>query len=113
MSPPPFARLPGVAPARWAWTQLTSMRTALVLLLLLTVAAVPGSLVPQSGVSPVRVAQFRQDHPDLSRWYDRFSLFDVYSAPWFAAIYLLLLVSLAGCVVPGSRSHRGASPARP
>jgi cytochrome c biogenesis protein len=89
------------------------MRTALVLLLLLTVAAVPGSLVPQSGVSPVRVAEFRQEHPDVARWYDRFSLFDVYSAPWFAAIYLLLLVSLTGCVLPRSRSHWGASRAQP
>lgn len=107
------ARLPGVAPARWAWSQLTSMRTALLLLLLLTVAAVPGSLVPQVGVDPVRVAQFKQQHPDLGRWYDRFSLFDVYSAPWFAAIYLLLLVSLAGCVIPRSRTHWSASRARP
>lgn len=39
--------------ARWAWRQLTSMRTALVLLLLLAVAAIPGSLVPQQGVSTV------------------------------------------------------------
>lgn len=33
---------------RWAWTQLTSMRTALFLLLLLAVAAVPGSLFPSA-----------------------------------------------------------------
>ena len=31
---------------RWIWTQLTSMSTALMLLLLLAVAAVPGALVP-------------------------------------------------------------------
>lgn len=98
---------------RWAWSQLTSMRTALLLLLLLTVAAVPGSLVPQTGVDPVRVAQFKQQHPELGRWYDRLSLFDVYSAPWFAAIYLLLLVSLAGCVIPRSQLHWSAARARP
>ena len=99
--------------ARWAWRQLTSMRTALLLLLLLTIAAVPGSLVPQEGVDPVRVAEFKQQHPTLSPWYERFSLFDVFAAPWFAAIYLLLFVSLAGCVLPRSRAHWAASRARP
>ncbi len=98
---------------RWAWRQLTSMRTALLLLLLLTIAAVPGSLVPQEGVDPVRVAEFKGEHPTLSQWYERFSLFDVFAAPWFAAIYLLLFVSLAGCVVPRSRAHWAASRARP
>ena len=99
--------------ARWAWRQLTSMRTALVLLFLLTLAAVPGSLVPQENVDPVRVAEFKQQHPTLSPWYERFSLFDVFSAPWFAATYLLLFVSLAGCVLPRSRAHWAASRARP
>ena len=42
---------PPLAPrelARWAWRQLTSMRTALVLLLLLALAAIPGSVIPLS-----------------------------------------------------------------
>jgi cytochrome c biogenesis protein len=102
-----------VGMARWAWRQLTSMRTALLLLLLLTVAAVPGSLVPQQGVDPVRVAEFKAQHPSLAPWYERFSLFEVFAAPWFAAIYLLLFLSLAGCVVPRSRAHWAASRARP
>ncbi len=99
--------------ARWGWRQLTSMRTALILLFLLTLGAVPGSLVPQTGVDPVRVAQFKQQHPGLTPWYDRLSLYDVYSAPWFAAIYLLLFVSLAGCVIPRARAHGRAMRARP
>jgi cytochrome c biogenesis protein len=99
--------------ARWTWRQLTSMRTALVLLFLLTLGAVPGSLVPQEGVNPLRVAQFKQQHPGLTPWYERFSLFHVYSAPWFAAIYLLLFISLAGCVLPRARAHWGAMRARP
>jgi cytochrome c biogenesis protein len=89
------------------------MRTALVLLFLLTLAALPGSLVPQRGVDPLRAAQFAEEHPDLAPWYERLSLFDVYSAPWFAAIYLLLFVSLVGCVLPRSRAHLGAVRARP
>jgi cytochrome c biogenesis protein len=111
---------PGSPPAmrpvelgRWAWRQLTSMRTALALLFLLALASVPGSLVPQSGVDPVRVAQFKAAHPGLAPWYERFSLFHVFSAPWFAAIYLLLFVSLVGCVLPRSRMHWAAMRARP
>src|SRR5205085_5757130 len=41
-----------------AWRQLTSMRTALLLLSLLALAAVPGTLLPQRGLNPVKVAQF-------------------------------------------------------
>ncbi len=113
---PPQPRPPAMEPvelARWAWRQLTSMRTALVLLFLLAVAAVPGSLVPQRSVDAARAAQFAEDHPALAPWYDRLSLFEVYSSPWFAAIYLLLFVSLVGCVLPRSRQHLAAVRARP
>ena len=99
--------------ARWAWRQLTSMRTALVLLFLLALAAVPGSLVPQRSVDAARAAQFAQQHPSLAPWYDRLSLFSVYSSPWFAATYLLLFVSLVGCVLPRSRMHLRALLSRP
>ncbi len=78
------------------------MRTAVVLLILLAVEAVPGSLLPQRGVAsdPAAVALFYRDNPDLAPWLDRLYLFDVYAAPWFAAVYLLLLVSMTGCVLP-------------
>jgi cytochrome c biogenesis protein len=99
--------------ARFLWRQLTSMRTALVLLFLLTLAALPGSFVPQRGVDPLRVQQFSEDNPALATWYERLSLFEVYSSPWFAATYLLLFVSLVGCVVPRSRAHWAAVRARP
>ena len=104
---------------RWAWRRLTSMRTAVVLLVLLAAAAIPGSLLPQRGVAsdPAAVAFFYRDHPDLAPWLDRLFLFDVYSAPWFAAIYLLLLVSMTGCVVPRCvrlwREVTAAPPAAP
>jgi len=108
--PPPLGP---VGTARWAWRQLTSMRTALILLFLLAVAAIPGSLIPQSAVDPVTVSQFRAHHPDLSRWYDRASLFEVFSSPWFSAIYLLLMISLVGCVVPRSKVYLSSIRARP
>ena len=37
---------------RWVWRQLTSMRTALILLLLLALAAIPGSVIPQRASTP-------------------------------------------------------------
>ncbi len=93
---------------RWGWRQLTSMRTALLLLLLLAVAAVPGSLFPQRTSDPNGVVQaFRQD-PARAEFLDSLSLFAVYTSPWFSAIYLLLFVSLIGCVVPRTRHHLSA-----
>jgi cytochrome c biogenesis protein len=95
---------------RWGWRQLTSMRTALILLFLLAVASVPGSLLPQQGIDPAAVQQYYAAHPALAPWLARLSLFNVFAAPWFAAIYLLLFLSLAGCVVP--RTYRLARSAR-
>lgn len=102
---------------RWGWRQLTSMRTALFLLFLLALAAVPGSLLPQRGSDPVGVSDYLLKHKTLGPFFDRLSGFDVFAAPWFAAIYVLLLISLVGCVVPRSRQHvlgmRALPPAAP
>ncbi|MCZ2404441.1 cytochrome c biogenesis protein ResB [Paenarthrobacter sp. Z7-10] len=102
---------------RWVWRQLTSMRNALFLLLLLAVAAVPGSLFPQRSVNPSTVTQYLKDHPGYGPWLDRFQFFNVFSSAWFSAIYLLLFISLAGCVVPRARAHwkamRSAPPRTP
>ena len=98
---------------RWGWRQLTSMRTALVLLLLLAIAAVPGSIVPQRSADPNGVTQYFADNPDLAPILDTLSLFDVYTSPWFSAIYILLFVSLIGCVIPRTRHHWKALRARP
>jgi cytochrome c biogenesis protein len=95
------------------WRQLTSMRTALLLLTLLALAAIPGTLLPQRGLNPVRVNQYLTDHPTLGPFLDRLSLFDVFAAPWFAAIYLLLFVSLIGCLVPRIRLHARSLRRRP
>ncbi len=102
---------------RWAWRTLTSMRTALVLLFLLALASVPGSIFPQRGTNPIAVTQYIADDPSRGRFMDRLGLFDVFASPWFAAIYLLLFVSLAGCVLPRSLAHwrivRSRPPAAP
>jgi cytochrome c biogenesis protein len=86
------------------------MRTALILLFLLALGSVPGSVLPQQGIDPQAVQQYYVAHPGLAPWLARFSLFNVFGAPWFAAIYLLLFLSLAGCVVP--RTFRMAFAAR-
>jgi cytochrome c biogenesis protein len=85
---------------RWAWRQLTSMRTALVLLLLLALVAIPGSIIPQSGVDSLKTSRWQTDHPKLTPIYERLQLFSVYDSPWFAAIYILLMISLVGCIIP-------------
>ncbi len=97
---PSLPRLGVVGWIRWFWRQLTSMRVALLLLFLLSLAAVPGSLVPQEGPAPVKVTDFLAKHPTLGPVYQDLGLFHVYSSVWFSAIYILLFVSLAGCIVP-------------
>ena len=99
---------PVTAALRRGWRQLTSMRTALVLLFLLAVAAVPGSVFPQRNLGVEKVDVYRVRNPQLSVWLDRLGMFDVYSSPWFGAIYLLLFTSLVGCVLPRLREHAGA-----
>ena len=98
---------------RWIWRQLTSMRTALILLFLLALAAIPGSLIPQTRVDPSAVAAFQDRHPQLSPLFERIGMFEVYSSVWFSAIYLLLMLSLVGCFVPRLRVYFTASRARP
>ncbi|GAA0731684.1 cytochrome c biogenesis protein ResB [Dactylosporangium roseum] len=97
-----------VSVGRRAWRQLTSMRTALVLLFLLAVAAIPGSVLPQRNVSPEQVRQYLAKNQEWGPTLDRFFFFDVYGSPWFSAIYLLLFVSLVGCLVPRFRVHATA-----
>jgi cytochrome c biogenesis protein len=89
------------------------MRTALILLLLLAVAAIPGSLFPQRSQNPIQVKQFFAENPETAIWLDRLSMFNVFSSPWFSAIYLLLFISLIGCVLPRSIEHLKAIGAKP
>ncbi|MCX4568445.1 cytochrome c biogenesis protein ResB [Streptomyces viridodiastaticus] len=99
--------------ARWFWRQLTSMRVALLLLLLLSLAAIPGSLIPQTGINEAQVADFRERHDILAPVYDKLGLFHVYSSVWFSAIYILLFVSLIGCIVPRTWQFVGQLRGRP
>lgn len=99
--------------ARWAWRQLTSMRTALLLLLLLALVAIPGSVLPQVSVDARAVEAYRLQHPDLAPWLDRLGLFHTYTSVWFSAVYLLLMTSLIGCIIPRTIAYAQAFAARP
>ena len=98
---------------RFVWRQLTSMRTALILLMLMGLAAIPGSLIPQRSQNPIAVRQYFIDSPELARWIERLSGFTVYSSPWFSAIYILLFISLIGCVLPRTLEHFKSMRAKP
>ncbi|MEU0124269.1 cytochrome c biogenesis protein ResB [Streptomyces albidoflavus] len=102
---------------RWFWRQLTSMRVALILLFLLSLASIPGSLMPQRGSDPAKVDQYKAEHEVLGPIAEKLQLFNVYSSVWFSAIYILLFISLIGCIVPRSWQFvgqlRGRPPAAP
>ncbi|MDT4923330.1 MAG: cytochrome c biosis protein [Pseudonocardiales bacterium] len=102
-----------VRPLRMAWRRLTSMRTALILLFLLAVAAVPGSLLPQRPLNPGKTSSYIAAHGGWGRFLDAVGMFDVFGSAWFAAIYLLLFVSLVGCLIPRIRVHARAMARKP
>ncbi len=104
---------PVLALLRNSWRQLTSMRTALVLLFLLAIAAIPGSVLPQRGVNPEDVRDYFAEHPDLAPVLDRIGAFEAFGSVWFSAIYLLLFTSLIGCITPRLRDHVRALRSQP
>ncbi|GAB3156214.1 cytochrome c biogenesis protein ResB [Micromonospora sonneratiae] len=114
---PPRRPNPLLALLRNSWRQLTSMRTALVLLFLLAVAAIPGSVLPQRNLNIESVNAYFRENPKLAPVLDRIGAFDVFSSVWFSAIYLLLFTSLVGCILPRLRDHlraiRSTPPAAP
>jgi cytochrome c biogenesis protein len=100
-------------PVRMAWRRLTSMRTALILLFLLAVAAVPGSLLPQRPLNPTKTDAYVASHGGWGRLLNSLGMFDVFGSVWFAAIYLLLFISLIGCLIPRIRVHARAVARKP
>uniref|UniRef100_A0AAU2JNT0 Cytochrome c biogenesis protein ResB n=1 Tax=Streptomyces sp. NBC_00049 TaxID=2903617 RepID=A0AAU2JNT0_9ACTN len=102
---------------RWFWRQLTSMRVALILLFMLSLGAIPGSLIPQTDVDAMKVEQWKDTHAFWVPAAEKLQLFDVYTSFWFSAIYILLFVSLIGCILPRTWQFvgqlRGRPPAAP
>src|SRR5438445_13743701 len=102
-----------IRPIRTMWRRLSSMRTALILLFLLAVAAVPGSLLPQRPLNADKTASYIKSNGTWGRFLDRIGAFDVFGSVWFAAIYLLLFISLVGCLIPRIRVHGRAVARKP
>jgi cytochrome c biogenesis protein len=99
--------------ARNTWRTLTSMGTALVLLFLLALGAIPGALLPQRSLNEFKVEQYIVEHPTIGPWLDRLQAFQVFSSFWFTAIYVLLFISLVGCLTPRLIEHARRSAPQP
>nr|WP_272885065.1 cytochrome c biogenesis protein ResB [Corynebacterium phoceense] len=89
------------------------MRTALALLFLLAAAAIPGSLLPQRSLNETNVNEYIASNGKVAEIYDKLQLFDVFESVWFQAIYLLLAISLIGCIIPRSWDHYKAWRSKP
>src|SRR5215210_6285560 len=98
---------------RNTWRTLTSMGTALVLLFLLALGAIPGALLPQRSLNEFKVEQYIAEHPTIGPWLDRLQAFQVFSSFWFTAIYALLFISLVGCLTPRLVEHARSMRATP
>jgi len=104
---------PVVAFLRNTWRGLTSMRTALILLFLLALASLPVALLPQWSLNQSKTAGYIRAHPGWAPWLNRLGFFEVFASPWYSAIYLLLFISLIGCLgasTSSNSSERGRWP---
>ncbi|WP_062462771.1 cytochrome c biogenesis protein ResB [Demequina soli] len=90
---------------RWIWRQVTSMRVALILLLLLALASIPGSVLPQWPQNAANTREFMSRHEFWGPLLDRLGFLDVFGSAWFTAIYVLLFASLVGCIAPRAVHH--------
>jgi cytochrome c biogenesis protein len=101
--PGPISRV--LALFRNTWRTLTSMGTALVLLFLLALGAIPGALLPQRSLNAGKVDEYLAQHPTIGPWLDKLQAFSVFSSFWFTSIYVLLFISLVGCLTPRMIEH--------
>ncbi len=62
--------LQGISLLRYLWRQLTSMRTALILLLLVGLGSIPGSVFPQRTQSPLKVREYFENNPPGAKLMD-------------------------------------------
>ncbi len=111
--PPPSPVRTALAFLRNSWRGLVTMRTALMLLFLLALGAMPGALLPQRPLNPPLVDQYISAHGWWGQLLDKLQFFNVYGSVWFAAIYVLLFVSLVGCLLPRSVDYFRQATAKP
>lgn len=106
-------------PFHWVWALLCNVKFALGLVGLAGLAALVGIIVPQvpapmRGNPAARQAWMkmrREDFGELTGIMDRFDLFDVFHAPWFYGLWVVIILAVTVCTVsrlrPTARSvHR-------
>ena len=101
----PGLLLYGTGGAAWIDTEITSSCGP--------TTCFPGTVLPQRGTNPLKVTQWIQNNTVSGPTLDRLGFFDVYGSAWFAAVYILLFVSLVGCVIPRMGQHWRAMTAPP
>ena len=87
---------PGQGAAKRAVELLSSMRFAIALLVVLSIASIVGTVLTQDDPYPNYVNQFGPFWADIFR---SLGLYSVYSAWWFMLILLFLVVSISLCVI--------------
>ena len=97
----------GVA-IKWTWRQFSSVRLALILILVITGLSLLGALliqVPQSAAGDPQYYSYWLDtiaRPKLGGWASFFSalgLFDVFRSPWFVIAGSMLMANIFVCTV--------------
>ncbi|GAA4291248.1 cytochrome c biogenesis protein ResB [Mycobacterium paraffinicum] len=83
------------------------------LLFLLALGAIPGALLPQRSLNAGKVDDYLKAHRVIGPWLDRLQAFNVFSSFWFTAVYVLLFVSLVGCLTPRMIEHARSLRATP
>ncbi len=83
-----------VSAAEAFWAFFSSMKTAIVLLLVLAAASMAGTLIPQNEPPEFYLNKFGAQKYALMQ---RLSLTDVYHSTWFSVLLLLIGINLAVC----------------
>ncbi|MGH3433789.1 MAG: cytochrome c biogenesis protein ResB, partial [Thermocrispum sp.] len=73
----------------------------------------PGAMLPQYSLNALKVEEYIAAHGWWGQLLDALGFFAVYSSVWFSAIYLLLMISLVGCLLPRSVEYVRAARAKP
>ncbi len=84
---------------RAGWRLLSSLRLGLLLLALMTLAAVAGGTLPQLGrLTPAELNAWQANWPRLAALFDWLGLSGVYASAWFAVLCLLLVLNVVAAM---------------
>lgn len=78
------------------WKYFTSVKLSIVLLLTLAATSVIGTIIPQRKDPEVYFSAYGDF---LYRFFDTLEIFDMYSAPWFQLLLLLITVNIIICSI--------------